>query len=45
MIRPKATCLWPPATNPSAPSQIRPVTRQLYQLVKPPHPNTTAHSH
>lgn len=45
MISPQATSPWRPATNPSTPSQLRPIDRQLHQLVKPSPPQTPALTH
>ena len=38
-LLPEAPSLWQPATNPSAPSRLRPVDGRLRQLVKPPPPH------
>ena len=42
-LPPEAPSLWQPATNPSAPSRLRPVDGRLRQLVKPPPPHPAAH--
>lgn len=42
-LLPEAPSLWQPATNPSAPSRLRPVDGRLRQLVKPPPPHPAAH--